>query len=106
MDTPVKPASICDAHGVPVCAGDHVRILAVNFDPDMDDDDRDMIEFMIGSVCEIERIDTEGQAWVVMWWNNVEGVLTTSVALVSDQIEGVSGQVASMTAAGSGRATG
>lgn len=95
MDTPVKLASMPDVHGEAVSAGDHVRILAVNFDPDMDDDDRDMIDFMIGSVCEVERIDADGLAWVVMWWNNVEGVLTTSVALESHQCEKVSGQVAS-----------
>ncbi len=95
MDTSVRSTSMSDAHGVPVAAGDHVRILGITFDPDMDDDDRDMVDFMIGAVCEVERIDEDGLAWVVMWWNNVEGVLSTSVGLEPHQCERVEGQVAS-----------
>lgn len=80
-------ATLTDARGVPVAAGDQVRILAVTPDPDMDEDDRDMIEFMIGAVCEVDRIDAHGQAWVTMWWSCADGVATSSVALAGDQIE-------------------
>lgn len=89
------PPSIPDRHGQPVRAGDNVRILDLTLDPDLDDDDRDMFDFMIGAICEVERVDAEGQAWVVMWWNNVEGVLSTSVGLEPHQCERVEGQVAS-----------
>lgn len=98
------PPSIPDRHGQPVRAGDNVRILKLSLDPDLDDDDRDMFDFMIGAICEVERVDAEGQAWVVMWWNNVEGVLTTTVALTPDQFERVARQEASTAVAGSGRA--
>ncbi|HEY6895870.1 MAG TPA: hypothetical protein VI279_01310 [Rhodocyclaceae bacterium] len=84
-------ATLNDARGVPVAAGDRVRILAVSPDPDMDEDDRDMIEFMIGSVCEVDRIDAAGQAWVTMWWSCADGVATSSVALEGEQIERVAG---------------
>ncbi len=56
----------------------------------MDEDDRDMIEFMVGSICEVDRIDAAGQAWVRMWWSCTDGVATSSVALAGDQIERVS----------------
>lgn len=89
------PASLPDAKGIPVVQGDYVRILDVTPDPDMDDDDRDMVEYMIGSICEVDSIDEYGQAWVTMWWNNVEGVITTTVALESSQMERVEHQEAS-----------
>lgn len=101
---PAAPPSIPDRHGQPVRAGDNVRILDLTLDPDLDDDDRDMFDFMIGAICDVERVDAEGQAWVVMWWNNVEGVLTTTVALTPDQFERVARQAASTAVAGSGRA--
>jgi hypothetical protein len=82
-------ATLNDARGAPVAAGDQVRILAVSPDPDMDEDDREMIEFMIGSVCEVDRIDAAGQAWVTMWWSCADGVATSSVALEGEQIERV-----------------
>lgn len=82
-------ATLNDARGAPVAAGDQVRILAVSPDPDMDEDDREMIEFMIGSVCEVDRIDATGQAWVTMWWSCADGVATSSVALEGEQIERV-----------------
>ena len=75
------PATTLDCHGLPVAVGDYVKVLAVTLDPEMDDDDRDMFNDMIGSTCEVERIDTEGVAWVAVWWNGFEGPLLTSVGL-------------------------
>lgn len=78
-----------DARGNLVRPGDRIRILGVSLDPDMEDDERDMVDYMIGSVCEVESIDRFGQAWVTMWWNNGDGVQTTTIALTSAQIERV-----------------
>ena len=84
-----------DAKGASVQTGDKVRILAVSRAPDMEDDDVDMIEFMIGSICDIDRVDEEGFAWVTMWWSCAEGVATSTVALAPYQMERVEGMLAS-----------
>lgn len=84
-----------DAKGASVQTGDKVRILAVSRAPDMEDDDVDMIEFMIGSICDIDRVDAEGFAWVTMWWSCAEGVATSTVALAPHQMERVEGMLAS-----------
>lgn len=76
-----------DRHGKPVQLGDRVRILAVSPDPDMDEDDLDMFNDMIGSTCEVERIDDEGAAWVAIWWNGFDGPLLTTVGLAPGQME-------------------
>jgi hypothetical protein len=80
------PATV-DRHGNAVQLGDRVRILAVSPDPDMDEDDLDMFNDMIGSTCEVERIDSEGAAWVAIWWNGFDGPLLTSVGLAPGQME-------------------
>jgi len=80
------PATV-DRHGNPITLGDRVRILAVSPDPDMDEDDLDMFNDMIGSTCEVERIDSEGAAWVAIWWNGFDGPLLTSVGLAPGQME-------------------
>lgn len=74
----------CDGHAVAL--GDLVQILSVTPDPDMDEDDLDMFLEMIGSTCEVEAIDEDGQAWVTVWWNTVDGSLTTTVALEPRQM--------------------
>jgi hypothetical protein len=76
-----------DRHGNRVAAGDHVRVLGITLDPDMDDDDADMFTDMIGSTCEVERIDSDGAAWVAIWWNGFEGPLLTTVGLAPSQME-------------------
>jgi hypothetical protein len=78
-----------DRHGRPVALGDTVRVLGVSTDPDMDDDDRDMFNDMIGSACLVERIDADGAAWVAVWWNGFEGPLLTSVGLMPGQMDRV-----------------
>ena len=81
------PVTTIDRHGQPVVTGDLVKILAINPDPEMDDDDLDMFNDMIGSTCEVERIDADGAAWVAIWWNGFEGPLLTSVGLDPSQME-------------------
>lgn len=81
MPNPAVQPTTVDCDGRPVALGDEVRILAVTPDPDMDEDDLDMFLEMIGSDCEVEAIDPDGQAWVTVWWNTVEGSITTTVAL-------------------------
>ena len=80
------PATV-DRHGNAVQLGDRVRILAVSPDPEMDEDDLDMFNDMIGSTCEVERIDSEGAAWVAIWWNGFDGPLLTTVGLAPGQME-------------------
>lgn len=79
--------STLDRHGQTVSPGDRIRVLAITPDPDMDEDDLDMFYDMIGSTCEVERIDADGSAWVAVWWNGGEGVLLTTVGLLPGQME-------------------
>ncbi|MDO9596753.1 MAG: hypothetical protein Q7J47_03435 [Azoarcus sp.] len=79
-----------DRHGQPIAVGDEVRIINIEIGTDIDDDEREMFEFMRGAVCEIDYFDEEGRAWVTMWWNTGEGNATTSVGLASRDLERVS----------------
>jgi hypothetical protein len=78
-----------DRLGQAVKVGDEVRIVQVDVGPDVADDEREMFEYMIGAISEIERFDAAGRAWVTMWWNTDEGTATTSVGLSSPQMEKV-----------------
>jgi hypothetical protein len=76
-----------DRYGKSVVVGDHIRILDVSPDPDLDEDDLEFFMEMIGSVSEVERIDEDGSAWVTVWWATSEGSLTTTTALAPAQME-------------------
>jgi hypothetical protein len=80
---------IQDRRGRPVAVGDMVRVLQVSPGPDMDDDEREMVEFMVGSICEVERIDAAGRAWVTMWWSCGDGTAASSVGLAAEEMEKV-----------------
>lgn len=80
-------ATTLDRNGHPLASGDRVRILDITPDPDMDEDDLDMFMDMIGSTCDIERIDADGAAWVAIWWNGCEGTVMTMVGLMPRQME-------------------
>lgn len=82
-------ATTIDCKGQPVAPGDKIRILDITPDPDLDEDDLDMFMNMVGSRCEVERIDADGTAWVVVWWNTSEGSLITQAGLSPEQIEKV-----------------
>ena len=66
-------ATTIDCNGQIVSMGDKVRVLEVSVDPDLDEDDLEMFRDMVGAVCDIERIDAEGAAWVALWWNGWAG---------------------------------
>jgi hypothetical protein len=55
----------------------------------MDDDEREMVEYMVGSICEVDRIDARGRAWVTMWWSCGDGTAATSVGLAANEMERV-----------------
>jgi hypothetical protein len=82
-------ATTTDCKGLSVAPGDKIRILDITPDPDLDEDDLDMFMNMVGSRCEVERIDPDGTAWVVVWWNTSEGSLITQAGLAPEQIEKV-----------------
>lgn len=83
------PATTLDRFGRPVAIGDTVRVLAITPDPDLDEDDLEMFLDMVGSRCEVERIDADGTAWVAVWWNGGEGTLLTLLGLSPEQLEKV-----------------
>ena len=82
-------ATTIDCKGQIVSMGDKVRVLEVSVDPGLDEDDLDMFRDMVGAICDIERIDTEGAAWVALWWNGDEGTILTQVGLAPRQMERV-----------------
>ena len=83
------PTTTLDCRGQTVAIGDAVRVLAITPDPDLDEDDLDMFMDMVGATCEVERIDTDGSAWVAVWWNGCDGTLLTLVGLAPRQMEKV-----------------
>jgi hypothetical protein len=89
-----RVSSVMDRNGRAMTVGDHVRILSVSPDVDMDEDDLDMILFMVGSISDIEKIDAEGRAWVTMWWNCSEATAVSSVGLRSHEMEWVPPEMA------------
>lgn len=80
-----------DRLGRSIAPGDTVRVLAITPDADLDEDDLEMFMDMVGSHCEVERIDPDGLAWVAVWWNGCEGTLLTLVGLAPGQMEKVAG---------------
>ena len=82
-----KEISHTDQHGQTVKIGDEVRILQVSIAPDVEDDEREMFEYMVGATSEIERFDSSGRAWVTVWWNTDEGNATTSIGLAPHQMD-------------------
>ncbi|MCB1955836.1 MAG: hypothetical protein KDG55_09175 [Rhodocyclaceae bacterium] len=80
-------ATALDRRGMDVSEGDRVRILGITPDPDMDEDELEMVRFMIGSECEVDRIDATGLVWVSMWWSCGDGTATSCVGLESSQFE-------------------
>lgn len=81
------PATTIDCQGLTIALGDRICILDITPDPDLDEDDLDMFMDMIGSTCDVERIDADGTAWVAVWWNGGEGTLLTLVGLQPAQME-------------------
>ncbi|MGB4467414.1 MULTISPECIES: hypothetical protein [Pseudomonadota] len=86
--TPI-PATVPDKFGQPVGPGDQVRILGISPDPDMDEEDLELFLEMVGSICEVERVDEAGYAWVTLWWATSEGSITTTTALNTQEMQKV-----------------
>ena len=82
-----EEVSHTDRNGKAVQIGDEVRIVQVSIAPDVEDDEREMFEYMVGATSEIERFDEAGRAWVTMWWNTDDGTATTSIGLAPHQME-------------------
>lgn len=88
---PATVTTTTDHQGDTVAIGDLVRILEITPDRDIDEDLLDMFMDMVGSRCEVERIDDDGTAWVAVWWNGDEGTQVTLVGLTPRQMEKTAG---------------
>ena len=84
-------ATTIDCQGQTVSSGDRVRILEITPNLDLDEDDLDMFMNMVGSTCDVERIDADGAAWVAIWWNGDEGTVLTQIGLAPHQMRKVAG---------------
>ncbi|HSG23515.1 MAG TPA: hypothetical protein VLA64_11230 [Azonexus sp.] len=82
-------ATTIDCKGRTVAMGDRIRVLEITPDRELDEDDLEMFMDMVGAVCDIERIDAEGAAWVAIWWNGDEGTVLTQIGLAPGQMEKV-----------------
>jgi len=78
-----------DCQGRTVTSGDRVRVLEITPDFELDEDDLDMFMDMVGSTLNVERIDTDGTAWVAIWWNGDEGTVLTQIGLTPRQMQKV-----------------
>ena len=84
------PVQLIDRHGKPVAVGDIVRIvkLSSSFIDNFPDDERALIEAMIGQFFKIYGIDEFGQPWVSKEWHDEKGKLQTHIiALDPDEME-------------------
>lgn len=79
-------ATTIDSKGQIVRMGDRIRVLEISLDLELDEDDLEMFRDMVGAVCDIERIDADGAAWVALWWNGDEGTVLTQVGLAPRQM--------------------
>jgi len=82
-------ATTIDCKGRTVGMGDRIRVLEITPDRELDEDDLEMFMDMVGAICDIERIDAEGAAWVAIWWNGDEGTVLTQIGLSPRQMEKV-----------------
>lgn len=81
--------SVADRAGRIVRVGDQVRVLGVNYDPGMDDEERELVDSMIGAVGVVEGFDGYGRAWVSRCWTCSDGGEMGRVVLESHQMERV-----------------
>lgn len=83
---------ILDCKQQPVAIGDIVRVttLAKQFIKSFPEDERILIESMIGNFFRVIAVDEEGQACVMREWHDERGQLQTHViALDADEMEKV-----------------
>ena len=86
MDTTMSSITV-DCEGQSFSSGDRVRILEITPDVELDEDDLEMFMNMVGSICSVERIDSDGAAWVAIWWNGDEGTVLTQIGLAPHQMQ-------------------
>ena len=79
------PRLLIDCNGTIVRVGSRVRVLAFSGDwyDRLPDEERPLVDSMIGEIFEVEEIDKYGQPWVCKRWpNEAEGTCQShSVAL-------------------------
>jgi hypothetical protein len=81
-----------DRHGKPVGIGDIVRIVTLSqeFIDNFPEEDRPLIESMIGNFFKIYGIDEFGQPWVSKEWHDESGQLQSHIiALDAAEMERV-----------------
>lgn len=82
-----------DKDGKAVSVGTHVRVLVVPpLDPDLEDEEVERVNSMLGEVFEVYEVDAYGRAWVEKWWCSGSGSsMSHSLALESNEMERVDG---------------
>lgn len=81
---------LIDRHGKPVAVGDIVRIVTLSqeFINQFPEEDRILIESMIGKFFKIYGVDELGQPWVNKEWHDETGQLQShSIALDPDEMD-------------------
>jgi hypothetical protein len=86
----MQDPKLVDKNGQPVAVGDIIRIvkLSQDFIDNFSDEERVLIESMIGQFFKIYGIDDYGQPWVSKEWHDEKGKLQTHIiALDPDEME-------------------
>lgn len=89
QEDPQDP-KLTDRHGKPVGIGDIVRIVTLSqeFINDFPEEDRPLIQSMIGNFFKIYGIDELGQPWVSKEWHDEAGQLQSHIiALDPEEME-------------------
>ena len=86
----MSDSKLVDHKNSPLVLGDIVRVLALDkkFIKSFPEDERILIESMVGNFFKIIAIDEEGQACVMREWHDEKGQLQTHViALDPEEME-------------------
>lgn len=81
---------LTDRHGKPLRIGDIVRIVTLSqeFIDDFPEDERPLVQSMIGQFFKIYGVDESGQPWVSKEWHDETGQLQSHIiALDPEEME-------------------
>jgi hypothetical protein len=89
-ETSMSDPKLTDIKNQPVDLGDIVRVVTLSkkFIKSFPEDERVLIESMIGNLFKIMAIDEEGQPCVMREWHDEKGIMQTHViALDPEEME-------------------
>ena len=83
-----SPEFVTDIDGAKVRLGDIVRVLAIASSIELEKDEVEKVNSMVGEEFEVDEIDEYGCAWVTKWWRTTENESEAhGISLTSQQMK-------------------